>query len=138
MNQEKLIQALNQDLADELSAITQYMWHHVMAEGMESAAVADLFKKTSVDEMKHAEALAEKIDYLGGTPITKPSEIKMGGDLTKMIQDDLAAELKAIKNYKEHIKLCEEDPVTRRMLEEILEDEEGHENEWRTLLSKRK
>ena len=138
MNQEKLIQALNQDLADELSAITQYMWHHVMAEGMESAAVADLFKKTSVDEMKHAEALAERIDYLGGTPITKPSEIKMGGNLTKMIQDDLAAELIAIKNYKEHIKLCEEDPVTRRMLEEILEDEEGHENEWRTLLSKRK
>ena len=138
MNQEKLIQALNQDLADELSAITQYMWHHVMAEGMESAAVADLFKKTSVDEMKHAEALAERIDYLGGTPITKPSEIKMGGNLTKMIQDDLAAELKAIKNYKEHIKLCEDDPVTRRMLEEILEDEEGHENEWKTLLSKRK
>jgi bacterioferritin len=137
MDKEKIVQALNQDLADELAAVTQYMWHHVMAEGMESAGVVDLFKKTSIDEMKHAEALAERIDYLGGTPITKPSEIKMGGSLEKMIQDDLAAELRAVKSYKAHIKLCEDDPVTRRMLEEILEEEEGHENEWKTLLSKK-
>lgn len=137
---KKIVEVLNKDLGDELAAIMQYMWHHVMAEGMESPEIAELFKKTSIDEMKHAEKLAERIDYFGGVPTTKPSEIKMGGNLKKMVRDDLAAERGAIKNYKEHIKLCvqESDPVTRLMLEEILTDEENHEYLWRTVLAERK
>ncbi len=73
-------------------------------------------------EMKHAEAFAERIAYMGGTPITKPTEIKMGGDLRKMIQDDLAGERMAIQQYKSHIKLAEElnDPVTRQLLLDIV------------------
>lgn len=136
MAKKKLIDALNQDLALELGAITQYMWHHAMAEGKESPAISDLFKKISIVEMKHAEAFAERIVYLGGTPITKPAEIKMGGDLKKMMEDDLAGERHAIKQYKAHRKLAIEldDPITARMLEEIIRDEEEHDDQWSTIL----
>jgi bacterioferritin len=135
---KELLQALNNDLADELAAVIQYMYHHVMGRGPASPAILDLFKSTSIDEMKHAEALAERIDLLGGVPTIEISPIKVGGNLTKMIRDDLATEYSAIKNYKSHIKLAakEDDPVTRRLLEEILEDEEGHANTWETVLEK--
>jgi bacterioferritin len=88
--------------------------------------------------MKHAEAIAERIDLLGGVPTIEISAIQVGGDLTKMIRDDLAAEHRAIEMYKGLIKLAakEDDPVTRRLLEEILEDEEGHANAWETVLEK--
>jgi bacterioferritin len=133
-----LLQALNNALADELAAVIQYMYHHVMGRGPASPAILDLFKSSSIDEMKHAEALAERIDLLGGVPTIEISPIKVGGDLTKMIRDDLATEYHAIEMYKGHIKLAakEDDPVTRRLLEEILEDEEGHANTWETLLEK--
>lgn len=89
-----------------------------------------------MDEMKHAEKLSERIDYFGGTPTTKPTEIKMGGDLRKMMQDDLDGEHGAIERYRSHIKLAieAEDPVTRLMLEEILTDEEDHAYTWETIL----
>lgn len=140
MSNKKIIDALNIDRAYELAAIIQYMGHHYEAEGLESPAVIELFKKTSIDEMKHAERLAERIVYLGGVPIQKPTEIKRGGDLKKMIKDDLEAENDAIKRYKEHIKLCDEigDTTSRLMLEEILVDEEGHADTWETVLGIRK
>lgn len=136
VSKEQLLKALNTDLAYELSAIVQYMWHHVMAKGMESPSIMDKFRSTSMDEMKHAEKLSERIDYFGGTPTTKPTEIKMGGDLRKMMQDDLDGEHGAIERYRSHIKLAieAEDPVTRLMLEEILTDEEDHAYTWETIL----
>ena len=137
---KKIIDALNMDRAFELDAIVQYMGHHYEAEGLESPAVIEIFKKTSIDEMKHAEMLAEKIVYLGGVPVQKPTEVIRGGELKKMIKDDLAAENGAIKRYKEHIKLCEKegDPATRLMLEQILSDEEDHADTWETTLGIRK
>ncbi|OGP30196.1 MAG: hypothetical protein A2073_05235 [Deltaproteobacteria bacterium GWC2_42_11] len=136
---KKIIDALNIDRAMELGAIVQYMGHHYEAEGMESPAIIEIFKKTAIDEMKHAEKLAERIVYLGGTPVQKPTEIKRGGEIKSMIEDDLGAENGAIKRYKEHIKLCieEGDPTTRLMLEEILGDEEGHADTWETTLGSR-
>lgn len=135
---QKIIDVLNKDRADELSAIVQYMKHHYEGEGMESSAILDIFKETAIVEMKHAEKLAERIVYLGGTPTKTPSPIVEGGDLKKMIQDDLNKENAAIKQYKEHIKLAEEekDITTRRMLEDILSDEEGHADTWQTILGK--
>lgn len=137
---EKVIEVLNKARADELAAILQYMGHHYEAGGVESPAIIELFKKSAIDEMKHAEKLAERIAYLGGEPVQKASPtIKRGGDLKKMVQDDLDTEYIAIKNYKEWIKVCEsaDDPVTRRMLEEILADEEGHADNWETILNKK-
>lgn len=136
MSKEKLIKALNDDLALELAAITQYMWHHVMAEGMESPEISEMFRKIAIDEMKHAEKLAERINYLGGIPVTKPAEIKVGGDLKKMIKDDLDGERMAIKQYKQHIKIAEElgDPVSKRILEDIIMDEEEHDDKFSAIL----
>lgn len=139
MVSEKLINLLNQSIARELAVSIQYMWQHVMAVGVESPAVTDIFKKIAIVEMKHAEKIAERLDYLGGVPTTKPSEIKVGGDLKKMIKDDLEAEKEAITLYKQVIKTAEEedDVVTRRLFEEILADEEEHENTFKTLLSEK-
>lgn len=139
MNQ-KIIDILNKDRADELSAIVQYMKHHYEAEGMESPEIIDLAKDTAKDEMKHAERLGERINYLGGIPTKNVSPIVEGGDLKKMVEDDLAKENGAIKQYKEHIKLAaeEEDFTTRLLLEEILSDEERHANTWETVLGIKK
>lgn len=136
MASEKVVAALNEDLSFEIAATIQYLWHHYMAEGMESPAIIDLFEDTSRDEMKHIEKLAERIVYLRGTPTTNPADIKTGGDLKQMIRDDLQAENGAITRYKAHIKLCadEADPTSRLMLEEILSDEEHHADTWETLL----
>lgn len=139
MNQ-KIIDALNKDREDELSAIIQYMKHHYEGEGMESPEILDIEKDIAMAEMKHAETLGERINYLGGTPTKNMSPIEEGGDIRKMVQDDLAKENAAIKQYKEHIKLAVEegDPTTRLMLEEILQEEEDHANTWETILGVKK
>ncbi len=137
---KELIDALNEDRADELSAIVQYMKHYYEAEGMESPEIIELAKKIAIDEMKHAEKLSERINYLGGIPTKTLSTILEGGDLKKMIEDDLAKENGAIKQYKEHIKLAVEDgdSTTRLLLEGILSEEEGHANTWETVLGIKK
>lgn len=139
MDKKKIVEALNEDIAFELAATIQYLWHHYMAEGMESPAIIELFEKTSRDEMKHIELLAERIIYYGGEPTTKMAPVKKGGTLKKMIQDDLGAENGAIERYRKHIKLCADqgDPGTRLMLEKILQDEEGHADVWATTLGVR-
>ncbi|HIH69101.1 ferritin-like domain-containing protein [Methermicoccus shengliensis] len=136
MSRQELIDALNSDRADELAAIIQYMGHHYEAEGMEALPIMDMVRQIAIDEMRHAEMLAERIVMLGGTPTQTPSEIHRGGDLRKMMEDDLAAESRAIENYRKHIKLADQegDTTTRRMLEEILADEEMHADQFRTVL----
>ena len=133
---KKIITALNQDVSLELGAVIQYLWHHYMAEGMESPAIIELQEKVSRDEMKHLEAFAERVIALGGEPPTEIAPVKKGGDLKKMIRDDLAGERNAIQVYKGHIKLAAElgDTTTRLMLEEIVSQEEGHVDLWETTL----
>lgn len=140
MSKEKIIEALNKDLAREIAATLQYLHHHWTGEGYDSPTVLELFEKVGRDEMKHMEMIAERINYLGGDPTTTPSEIKKGGDLYKMMQDDLDAENMAIKQYKAHIKLFDElgDPTSRLMMEQILSDEENHADIWETTLGIRK
>jgi bacterioferritin len=72
MTSQELLDALNSALAMDLRALTQYMWQHVMAKGMESPEIKEIFKEISIEEMKHAESIADRIFYLGGTPTTKP------------------------------------------------------------------
>jgi bacterioferritin len=129
---------LNESIARELAVAIQYMWQHVLAEGISSIPVAELFKEVAVQEMKHAERFAERLNYFDGVPTTKPTEIKLAKGLTKMLEDDMAAEEEAIKLYKQAIKLAIElnDPVTRLLYEEILGDEEDHWDKFRTLLEK--
>jgi len=133
-----LLDALNKSVAREMQVSIQYMRHHVMAVGIGSAAVSEIFQKIAVEEMKHAEKFAERLNYLGGVPTTKPDPIMVGGDLTKMLSDDLKAEEEAIQLYKAYIKLASDlnDPVTRLMYEEILEAEEEHHDAFGKLLEK--
>lgn len=135
---KELNDKLNQAIAREIQVSIQYMWHHVMASGINGAVVKEVFEKTAITEMKHAEALAERLNYLGGTPTTQPDPIKVGGTLEKMLKDDLKAEEEAIKLYKEIIALAgkENDHTTRRLLESILADEEEHHDTFSTLLEK--
>lgn len=132
----KLIDALNIAVADELASIIQYQWHHVMGRGLAAPAILELFESHSMDEMRHAYQFAERIDLLGGDLTVELHPIAVGGDLRKMIQDDLAGEYRAIEMYKGCVKLAEqeEDPVTRRLFEETLETEERHANDWETVL----
>lgn len=133
---KEIIVALNQDVSLELGAIIQYLWHHYLAEGLESPAIIDLFEKVSRDEMKHLERFAERVVALGGEPPTQIAPVKKGGDLSKMIRDDLEGERSAIKVYKQHIKLAADlgDTTTRLMLEEIVSEEEAHVDLWETTL----
>lgn len=136
MSSEKVIEALNEARARELAVIVQYMKHHYEATGLESPAFTSEVKAISITEMRHAEKLAERIVYLGGTPTAKPTTIKQGGDLNSMIQDDMDSEAEAIELYNGWIKVADEagDVTTRRLLEDILADEEEHHNSFKTLL----
>jgi len=134
---KKLKEMLNKAIAMELQVAIQYMWQHVLATGVDSAAVADVFKESAITEMKHAEALAERLAYLDGTPTTKPEPIFVGGNLKEMLQTDVKAEENAIALYREIIKVAdtEGDPTTRRLAEEILGNEEGHHDTFTNLLA---
>ena len=136
MASKKLLDGLNKAIARELGVTIQYMWQHVMAMGMESPAVRDMFEDIAVEEMKHAEAIAERLYYLGGTPTTAPTPILVGGELKKMLKADLDAENEAIDMYKGIIKdaIADSDPVTRLLFEQILSDEEDHADQFMTTL----
>lgn len=128
MADQRILDILNKSIARELQVSIQYMWHHVMAVGLPSPAIKEVFKDVAIEEMKHLEAFAERLDQLGGVPTTTPSPVIKGGDLRKMIADDVVAEQEAVDLYREGIKLSVEidDPVTRRLFEDILAVEEGH------------
>jgi len=136
---KKLVGELNKGAAREITAIIQYSYHHVMAEGMESPALSEMFEKVALQEMDHLEEFADRIKYLGGVPTTKPNPIKVGGTLKQMVENDLELEYQAIRLYKGQVAIAKEigDTTTRLMLEKILTTEEEHADKWETVLKKR-
>ncbi len=136
MADQQLLDVLNRSIARELQVSIQYMWHHVTAVGVTSPAIKEIFKEIAIEEMKHAEAFAERLEQLGGVPTVQPSPIFVGGDLRKMIEDDLKAEQEALDLYREGIRLSvqADDPVTRRLFEDILANEEEHFKTFHDLL----
>jgi len=132
------MELLNRGIARELQVSVQYMWQHVLATGIESAAVEDIFRKIAITEMKHAEEIAERLAYLGGTPTTKPDPIFIDGSLKEMLKADVKAEEEAIAIYRQTIKVADEegDITTRRLFEEILGAEEEHHDTFKKLLEK--
>src|SRR4030067_1709183 len=96
----KFIEALNEALTEELASIIQYLWDHILARGMESPGIADMFKGLSMVDMKHAYTLAERIDLLGGVPTTAVGPIKIGGTLRKMGDGHLKLEEGALETDK--------------------------------------
>ncbi len=136
MASKKLIELLNKGIARELQVSIQYMWQHVSVTGIESAAVEDIFRKTAINEMKHAEDISERLAYLGGVPTIKPDPIFVGADLEEMLRMDVKAEEEAILLYKQTIKIADKegDTTTRRLFEEILGHEEEHHDTFSKLL----
>ncbi|MEO0091554.1 MAG: ferritin-like domain-containing protein [candidate division WOR-3 bacterium] len=136
MASKELMEMMNKAIARELQVAIQYMWQHVQWKGVKAFAVKDELKKIAITEMKHAEAIAERLNYLGGIPTTKPEPIFVGTDLKEMIVQDKKDEEGAIKLYKEIIKLAgkEEDHTTKRLFKSILSDEEEHHDIFTGLL----
>jgi len=127
-----LIETLNALLSDELTAINQYIVHAEMCDNWGYVKLHDHFEKRAIGEMKHTGMLISRILFLEGQPIvSKLKEIHIGSDVTKMFQNDHAAEEVAIAGYNEAIKLAGEvkDFATREILENILNDEDAHIDE---------
>jgi bacterioferritin len=133
---KKLLELMNKGIARELQVAIQYMWQHVTVTGIKGAMVEDVFKEIAITEMKHAEEIAERLAYLGGTPTVKPDPIFVGSDLAEMLRLDEKAEEKAIILYKTTIKVAndEGDSTTRRLFERILAEEEEHIDTFAKLL----
>lgn len=128
----KLIETLNSLLADELTAINQYMVHSEMCANWGYERLHKHFEQRAITEMKHAEKLIGRIIFLEGIPIvSKLREMHIGNEIPKMLANDHDAEEAAIKAYNEAIKLAGDvgDFATREMLEDILNDEDRHIDE---------
>lgn len=128
MASKKLIELLNKGVARELQVSIQYMWQHVQVTGLEGLLVKDIFKEIAINEMKHAEELAERISSLNGVSTVKPDPIFVGGSLIEMLKQNQQNEEEAIHLYKNAIQVAEAeaDFTTRGLLENILGDEEKH------------
>ena len=125
----QIIALLNRALADELSAINQYMVHSEMCSNWGYDRLHEKIEKRAIQEMKHAEKLIARILFLEGQPdVSKLNPLHIGSEVQKQLNNDLQAEKGAAALYNEGIVLCAScsDAGTREMLEDILEDEEDH------------
>ena len=125
----KVIQILNERLAEELTAISQYMVHSEMCANWGFAKLHEAIEKQAIDEMKHAESLIGRILFLEGAPtVSKLHKIKIGRTVEEIVSVDEDAELDAVKAYNDSIAAAAEagDNSTAEMLKKILQDEERH------------
>jgi bacterioferritin len=131
----KLVKCLNELLSSELAATNQYMVHEGMVENWGYGKLAKMVRARAIGEMKHAETLIERILFLEGTPVVSNlSQIRIGADVPKQFDSDLASEMVAVKGYNDGIKLATEvgDNATKEILESILTQEDGHVDEIET------
>ncbi len=124
----KVIEQLIKNLREELTAINQYFLHAEMFENWGYEKLSGSLKKQSIDEMKHAEALIERILFLDGSPTMQPLELTVGKNVQEMLQSDLDLELGAVKDYNAAIQVAvaEKDNGSRDLFVKLLKDEEGH------------
>ena len=126
---QRVIDCLNDLLADELTAINQYMVHSEMCDSWRYSKLHEADEKRAIDEMKHAEKLIGRILFLEGIPIVSNlKQLHIGANVQQQHENDKESEAGAIKAYNAAIKLAEEaaDNGTRELLDDILEDEEEH------------
>jgi bacterioferritin len=126
---EKLVKALDALLAEELTAINQYMVHAEMCAAWGYGRLHERVEKRAIQEMRHAESLIGRILFLEGSPtVSKLNSLQIGADVQKQLQSDLDAELRVVRLYNEAIRLADEvgDAATRDLLIQILKDEDDH------------
>lgn len=143
LNLEEACQYLNEALATEIMCVLRYRHHQIIAKGIDKPQIAAEFLEHALDEERHMMMIAERINQLGGDPDFNPSTVSArtateygtGVDIVKLIEEDLIAERIAIMVYRRLIEwFGNSDPTTRRMLEEILKDEEEHADDLSDLL----
>jgi len=141
----KVIEVLNEVLATETVCTLRYRSHYFMAKGVHAPGIEDEFLQHADDEQAHADRVAKRITELGGTPNLDPdglaershAQYGTGETLTEMIREDLVAERIAVATYSEIIRwLGNDDPTTRRMMEELLATEEEHADDMAKLLGR--
>ena len=144
-DRKRLIAVLNQVLATEIVCVLRYKRHFFMARGVHAESVKQEFLQHAAEEQQHADWVAERIVQLGVEPDFNPeglahrshSEYCEGEDLQAMIREDLVAERIAIESYSEIVRwLANDDPTTRRIVEDILKTEEEHADDMSNLLEK--
>ena len=142
-DREAVIKLLNDALATEYVCVLRYYRHYFMAKGMLADSIKAEFLEHAQQEQAHAGKLAERIVQLGGEPDLNPdtltarshAEYKEGSDLRDMVRENLIAERIAIDSYREMINFVgDKDTTTKRILEEILAQEEEHADEFADLL----
>ena len=142
---DDIVALLNDALATELVCILRYKRHHFTAKGLASPAIAEEFMVHAQEETAHADKLAERIVQLGGEPNFNPDTLTQrshadydeSADLKAMIRANLVAERVAIEAYSQMVKLIgDKDPTTRRILEQVLEEEQEHAEELSDWLDK--
>ena len=137
-HREAIIKLLNDSLATELVCVLRYKRHHFMASGLASPKIAEEFMVHANEESGHADRIAKRIVQLGGEPDFSPATLLArshadydeSNDLKAMLRANLIAERIAVEAYHQMIALIgDKDSTTRRMLEDILADEEEHADE---------
>jgi len=125
----KVIAALNEALVEELMAINQYFLHAEMCENWHYDKLGSYIKKQSIDEMKHAESLIERLLLLDATPsMTEPMKLTIGQNVKDQLESDLALEIHAVEMYNRASAIAREegDNASRELFERLLKDEEEH------------
>jgi bacterioferritin len=125
----KVIASLNEALKEELTAINQYFLHAEMCENWHYDRLGEYIKKQSIDEMKHAEKLIERILFLDATPnMTELMQLSVGSNVREQLQSDLSLEIQAVADYNRYIQIAREegDNASRELFEQLLADEEEH------------
>ena len=138
-----IVRLLNGALASEIACVLRYQRHHFMAADIHANAVAREFLTYANEEQRHANLIATRITQLGGKPMFSPDGLLTADppqyaertDLSEMIREDLVAERMGIEAYGELIRYCgDDDPTSRRLLEEILANEEQHAGDLTALI----
>ena len=125
----KVIELLNEALKEELTAINQYWLHYRVLDNWGIAKLAEYERGESIDEMKHADKLAERILFLDGLPNFQALDrLRIGENVEEILKADLEAEYEAVQMYRDAATYCESvhDYVSRDLFTSVLEDEEGH------------
>ena len=125
----KVVAALNEALKEELTAINQYFLHAEMCESWHYDKLGDYIKKQSIDEMKHAEVLIERILFLDAMPnMTEPMHLTVGKNVKEQIESDLKLEVEAVGMYNRAVQISREagDNASAQLFEQLLKDEESH------------
>jgi bacterioferritin len=144
-NREQVVAVLNDVLATEIVCVLRYKRHFFMARGINAESIKAEFLQHANEEQQHADWVAERITQLNGEPNFNPegmasrshSEYQEGSNLIEMIKEDLVAERIAIQSYADIARwIGEDDPTTRRMIEQILKVEEEHADDLANMLTK--